>query len=128
MVTGPPGQWQRHWRNSWKPHATEMSFICILIFLHRKLSMWLSCPGLIHLDLVPLVSMAASALSGGIGALSCDGYHLRVLLRLEKPMPTQVISTLSPPLSSSPHGLVSILNIIWKKLFKCRKNSILKRK
>lgn len=51
-------------------------------------------------------------------------YHLRVLLRLEKPMPTQVSSTLSPPLSSSPHGLVSILNIIWKKLFKCRKNSI----
>ena len=43
-------------------------------------------------------------------------------------MPTQVISTLSPPLRSSPHGLVSILNIIWKKLFKCRKNSILKKK
>lgn len=53
--------------------------------------------------------------------------HLRVLLRLEKPIPTQVISTLSPPFSSSPHGLVSTLNITWKKLFRCRKNSILKR-
>lgn len=60
------------------------------------------------------------------GGLISRQYHLRVLLRLEKPMPTQVSSTLSPPLSSSPQALVSILNMIWKKLFKCRKNSILK--
>lgn len=29
-----------------------------------------------------------------------------------------------PTLSSSPHGLVFILNIIWKNLFKCCKHSM----
>lgn len=43
-------------------------------------------------------------------------------------MPTHVIKTFSPPLCSSSGDFVSILNMIWKKLLRCRRNSILREK
>lgn len=41
-------------------------------------------------------------------------------------MPTHVIKTFSPPMCSSSGVFVSILNMIWKKLLRCRRNSILR--
>lgn len=56
----------------------------------------------------------------------CKVSYLIVLLRLENPMPTHVIKTFSPPLCSSSGDFISILNMIWKKLLRCRRNSILR--
>lgn len=55
---------------------------------------------------------------------SADISYRIVLLRLENPMPTHVIKTFSPPMCSSSGVFVSILNMIWKKLLRCRRNSI----
>lgn len=57
---------------------------------------------------------------------SADISYRIVLLRLENPMPTHVINTFSPPMCSSSGVFVSILNMIWKKLLRCRRNSILR--
>lgn len=81
-------------------------------------------PALEEFALGAFGSLAASAVSVDIGALYPVTVSLEGLAKVGKPMPAQVISTLAPPLCSLPHGLVSILNITWKKLFRCHKNSI----
>lgn len=116
-----------HWRSSWRSRGRDVFYLHISIFSGKlviKPSVLRGCPvqdG--HIWTCPF-GPSQLLLRPYTRSLMLRQCHLRVLLRLEKPIPTQVISTLSPPLSSSPHGLVSILNITWKKLFKCRKNSI----
>lgn len=132
QVSRKPTAWASdgcHWRTSWQPRGRN-SFhwhICTFNGKEMKSLMLGGCAVLRgHVWLWSRWPLALGLIHTQRSPLSVSQDHLRVLLRLEKPIPTQVISTLSPPLSSSPQGLVSTLNITWKKLFKCRKNSILK--